>query len=67
MPFRSQGGQTYSYRMSVVKPVFGNIGTTKRLNRFSLRGEKKVQRQWQLYWLVHNIEKLANNGHLATL
>jgi len=40
--------------------VFGNIGTTKRLNRFSLRGKKKVQGQWQLYCLVHNIEKLAN-------
>ncbi|WP_353047677.1 MULTISPECIES: transposase [unclassified Halomonas] len=34
--------------MSVVEPVFGNIGTTKRLNRFSLRGKKKVQGQWQL-------------------
>jgi hypothetical protein len=29
--------------MSVVEPVFGNIGTNKRLNRFSLRGKKKVQ------------------------
>nr|WP_205739011.1 transposase [Halomonas alkaliphila] len=34
--------------MSVVEPVFGNIGTTKRLNLFSLRGKKKVQGQWQL-------------------
>jgi hypothetical protein len=39
-----------------------NIGTTKRLNRFSLRGKKKVQGQWQLYCLVHNIEKLVNYG-----
>lgn len=46
--------------MSVVEPVFGNIGTNKRLNRFSLRGPKKVQGQWRLYCLVHNIEKLAN-------
>nr|WP_249975355.1 transposase [Halomonas olivaria] len=51
--------------MSVVEPVFGNLGTTKRLNRFSLRGKKKVQGQWQLYCLVHNIEKLANYGNLA--
>ncbi|MDX5978873.1 transposase [Halomonas alkaliphila] len=51
--------------MSVVEPVFGNIGTTERLDRFSLRGKKKVQGQWQLYCLVHNIEKLANYGHLA--
>ncbi|WP_199851012.1 MULTISPECIES: transposase [unclassified Halomonas] len=35
--------------MSVVEPVFGNIDTMKRLNRFSLRCKKKVQGQWQLY------------------
>ena len=52
----------YSHRMSVVEPVFGNIGTNKRLNRFSLRSKRKVQGQWQLYCLVHNIEKLANYG-----
>lgn len=50
----------YSHRMSVVEPVFGNIGANKRLQRFSLRGKTKVQGQWQLYCLVHNIEKLAN-------
>ena len=38
-----QGKEIYSHRMSVVEPVFGNIGTTKRLSRFSLRGRKKVQ------------------------
>lgn len=51
--------------MSVVEPVFGNIGTTKKLSRFSLRGKKKVQGQWQLYCLVHNIGKLVNYGQLA--
>jgi len=49
--------------MSVLEAVFGN--NKRRLNRFSLRGEKKVQGQWQLYCLVHNIEKLANYGRLA--
>lgn len=60
-----QGKEIYSHRMSVVEPVFGNIGTNKRLNRFSLRGKKKVQGQWQLYFLVHNIEKLANYGRMV--
>jgi len=60
-----RGKQIYSHRMSVVEPVFGNIGTNKRLNRFSLRGKKKVQGQWQLFCLVHNIEKLANYGEMA--
>ncbi|VAW82417.1 Transposase [hydrothermal vent metagenome] len=61
-----KGKLIYSHRMSVVEPVFGNIGWNKRLNRFSLRGKKKVQCQWQLYCLIHNIEKLKNYGELAT-
>lgn len=61
-----KGKQVYSHRMSVVEPVFGNLGTNKRLNRFSLRGKNKVQGQWQLYCLIHNIEKLKNYGELAT-
>ena len=62
-----EGKHIYSHRMSVVEPVFGNIGTNKGLNRFSLRGKKKVQGQWQLYCLIHNIEKLKNYGELARL
>ncbi|ARU58321.1 VapC toxin [Oleiphilus messinensis] len=44
--------------MSVVEPVFGNIGTAKKLNRFSLRGKAKVQGQWQLYCTLHSPEIL---------
>ena len=61
----SKGKQIYSHRMSVVEPVFGNIGTNKGLNRFSLRSKTKVQGQWQLYCLIHNIEKLAHYGKLV--
>ncbi|WP_282450153.1 transposase [Microbulbifer sp. CAU 1566] len=32
------------------------------MNRFSLRGKRKVQGQWQMFCLVHNIEKLMNYG-----
>jgi hypothetical protein len=60
-----KGKQIYSHRMSVVEPVFANIGSNKGLNRFSLRGKAKVQGQWQLYCLVHNIEKLKNYGNLV--
>lgn len=60
-----KGKHIYSHRMSVVEPVFANIGTQKRLNRFSLRGRKKVDSQWKLYCMVHNIEKLANYGTMA--
>ncbi|MFQ3281021.1 transposase, partial [Reinekea sp.] len=60
-----EGKQIYSHRMSVVEPVFGNIGTNKGLNRFSLRGQEKVDGQWKLFCMVHNIEKWFKYGALA--
>ena len=60
-----KGKLIYSHRMSVVEPVFGNIGTNKGLNRFSLRSKQKVQGQWKLFCIVHNIEKLMNYGTMA--
>jgi len=59
------GKQVYGHRMSVVEPVFGNICTNKGLNRFSLRGKEKVQGQWQLYSVVHNIEKIMRYGEIG--
>ncbi len=50
-------------RFSTVEPVFGNIRHNKRLNRFTVRGQRKVNGQWKLYCLVHNIEKLAKTGY----
>jgi hypothetical protein len=32
------------------------------MGRFTLRGKKKVNTQWQLFSLVHNIEKIATVG-----
>jgi len=48
-----------------VEPVFANVRHNKRLDRFTLRGRSKVDGQWKLYFLVHNIEKLANAGYAA--
>ena len=45
------------------EPVFGNLRHNKRLDRFTLRGQKKVDAQWKLYCMVHNIEKLAHHGY----
>ncbi|WP_269745318.1 transposase [Teredinibacter turnerae] len=60
-----QGKIYYGHRMSVVEPVFGNISSNKGLTKFSLRGKNKVQGQWQLFSLVHNIEKIMNYGAIA--
>lgn len=58
-----RGRHIYSQRIATVEPVFANIRHNKRMNRFTLRGRAKVGTQWQLYCLVHNIEKLAHNGY----
>ena len=59
----ARGRAIYSQRIATVEPVFANLGHNKRLDRFTLRGKEKVGTQWQLYCLVHNIEKLARNGY----
>ncbi len=57
------GRRRYGERFATVEPVFGNIRHNKRLNRFTLRGKAKVDTQWKLYCMVHNIEKLAHYGN----
>ena len=57
-----EGRRLYGQRFATVEPVFGNIRHNKRLDRFTLRGQKKVDGQWKLFCLVHNIEKLARHG-----
>ncbi|WP_211232081.1 transposase [Pseudoduganella violaceinigra] len=58
-----RGLALYCQRMATVEPVFANVRFNKRLYRFTLRGRHKVSTQWQLYCLVHNIEKLARSGY----
>ena len=54
------GRARYGRRFATVEPVFGNLRHNKRLCRFTLRGKDKVNGQWLLFSLVHNIEKLAH-------
>ena len=58
-----EGRRRYGQRFATVEPVFANIRYNKRLNRFTLRGRQKVDTQWKLFCLVHNIEKLAHHGY----
>lgn len=59
------GRQMITRRFATVEPVFGNLRGNKRLDRFTLRGRSKVDGQWKLYCLTHNIEKLAHHGYGA--
>jgi transposase len=49
--------EIYSRRMQIIEPVFSDITYCKRMDRFTLRGEEKVDAQWKLYCIVHNIGK----------
>ena len=57
-----KGRKIYPQRIAIVEPVFANIRVHKRMDKFSLRGKIKVNIQWLLYCMVHNIEKIANYG-----
>ena len=59
-----QGRRIYARRLGVVEPVFANICVQKRMNRFTLRSKSKVDVQWRLFVLVHNIGKIHTFGAL---
>jgi len=61
---REQGKQIYARRLGIVEPVFANICVQKRMNRFTLRSKLKVDVQWRLFALVHNIGKIHSFGAL---
>lgn len=48
----------YGRRLATVEPVFANMTCAKGLNRFTLRSKRKVDIQWKLYCIVHNIGKV---------
>jgi hypothetical protein len=48
----------YARRQAVVEPVFGQIKERRGFRRFSLRGLAKVQAEWLLICLTHNLLKL---------
>ena len=49
--------EIYSRRMQIIEPVFANMTYCKGMSRFTLRTQKKVNIQWQLYCIVHNLWK----------
>ena len=59
----AKGKEMITRRFATVEQVFGNLRNNKGLDRFTLRGRTKVDGQWKLYCLVHNIEKLAHHGY----
>ena len=59
-----QGKKIYARRLAIVEPVFANICVHKHMDRFTLRSKRKVDVQWTLFALVHNIGKIHVFGAL---
>jgi len=57
-----KGRRIYHQRIGIVEPVYANIGTQKGMDHFTLRSKIKVNIQWLLYCMVHNIGKIAAYG-----
>jgi len=58
------GKKIYAWRLAIVEPVFANICVHKHMDRFTLRSKRKVDVQWILFALVHNIGKIHVFGAL---
>ncbi len=65
--FRSMGYQNVTgvdispeqQKDGTVEPVFANIRHTLGMDRFTLRSRTKVDIQWKLFFMVHNIGKIS--------
>lgn len=57
-----RGRMIYSKRIGTVEPVFANLRHCLGLNRFTLRGDEKVNIQWKLFTIVDNLLKIHRFG-----
>jgi len=56
------GHAVYALRKAIAEPVFGQIKAMRGFRRFSFRGVSRVQAEWQLICLTHNVLKLFRAG-----
>lgn len=61
-----KGRAEYARRKVIIEPVFGQIKEGLGFRNFLLRGLEKMQGEWKLVCLTHNLLKLFRSGALAT-
>jgi hypothetical protein len=57
-----KGRLIYNRRLGTAEPPFAHILSALGLDRFTLRGKRKVNTQWLLYCTVHNLTKVHRYG-----
>ena len=50
---------------TVAEPLLAHIRSIMGLDRFTLRTKKKVDIQWKLYSIVHNMKKIHRYGMIC--
>jgi transposase len=60
------GRAIYSLRLAIGEPPFAHIRSILGLDRFTLRGKKKVNSQWNLFCIVHNMKKIHRYGECCS-
>jgi len=55
----------YGMRLGIAEPPFAHIRSIMGLDRFTLRTKKKVDIQWKLYSIVHNMKKIHRYGMIC--
>ena len=61
------GKAIYARRIATAEPPFAHIRHAIGLDRFSLRGKTKVNNQWLLFCIVHNLKKVLKYGMAAAI
>jgi len=56
------GRALYAICLAISEPPFANIRSALRLDRFTLRGKRKMNVQWNLFCMIHNIKKIQRYG-----
>jgi transposase len=56
------GRVLYGMRLAISEPPFSHITSALGLDRFTLRGKVKVNTQWNLFCIVHNLTKIHRYG-----
>jgi len=56
------GRVIYGMRLAISEPPFSHITSSLKLDRFTLRGKTKVNTQWNLFCIVHNLTKIHRYG-----
>ena len=55
---KNEGREIYAKRKTIVEPVFGQTKAARGLRRFLLRGLEKVNSEWTIWGMTHNLNKL---------